>query len=131
VVDTHFMERGRIARLAQAIGAGLAPVGLGLAEDTAVLVRPDGTLEVLGSGVVAVLRRGRESSSDHAERPDGSLVTVEGLRLSFFAPGRSFRLEPSGRAPGAPGGRPRSGIGRIFKFLEPWHEYDDHSERRS
>ena len=133
IVDTHFMERGRIARLAQALGAGLTRLGLGVSENTAVLVHPDGMMEVLGSGVVAVLRSGADLVSDHADRPAGSMVSVDGIRLSFFAPGRRFRLDRPGRAhPPAKMERPRpNAIGRLFKFLEPWHEYDDHTDRRS
>ncbi len=133
IVDTHFMERGRMARLAQALGAGLTRVGLGLSENTAVVAGPDGAMEVLGSGVVAVLRGGDDLTSDHAGRPAGSLVSVDGIRLSLFAPGRRFLLDRPGR-PRPPAGMDRSGrtaIGRLFKFLEPWHEYDDHTDRRS
>lgn len=133
IVDTHFVERGRILRLAQALGAGLSRAGLGVAEDTAVLALPDGTMEVLGSGPVAVLRAGGHFVSDHDDRPPGSLVSVEGLRLSLFAPGRRFRLGPAGpgHPPAEPPGGRRSGLGRIFKFLEPWHEYDENTARRS
>ena len=133
IVDTHFMERGRIARLAQALGAGLTRLGLGVSEDTAILAHPDGAMEVLGSGVVAVLRSGGDLVSDHADQASGSVVSVDGIRLSFFAPGRRFRLERPGRTHSpAQIERPRrTGLGRIFKFLEPWHEYDDNIDRRS
>jgi cyanophycinase len=133
IVDTHFMERGRMARLAQALAAGLTRGGVGLSENTAVLAGPDGTMEVLGSGVVAVLRSADGFASDHTDRAPGSLVSVDGIRLSFFAAGRRFILDRPGR-PQPPAGmeRPgRSGLGRLFKFLEPWHEYDDQTDRRS
>ena len=61
VVETHLSERGRLARLlvfaARAEADGLGPVdAVGVDDGTALGVAPDGTAEVLGSGVVAVVR---------------------------------------------------------------------------
>jgi cyanophycinase len=107
-VDTHFVARGRIPRLAQALAAGSANRGIGLAEDTAIMVSPSGNFEVLGSGVVTVLESDR-SLSDYGDLPDEGLVTVDGLRLGFLAPGSVFNLRswrisqlPQSRRPRSP-----------------------------
>jgi len=64
--DTHFTERGRIARLAvmlarAEIELGQSFLGLGVDDRTAFCVSPDGTAEVIGEGAVTVLRRGTQS----------------------------------------------------------------------
>jgi cyanophycinase len=64
VVDTHFMSRWRIARMAQVLSSGCCPLGIGLDEDTAILVRPDRTFEVHGSGSGTVMYAGRLSYSN-------------------------------------------------------------------
>ena len=61
VVETHLSERGRLARLlvfaARAAADGFGPLdAVGVDDGTALGVAPDGTAEVLGSGVVAVVR---------------------------------------------------------------------------
>jgi cyanophycinase len=91
-IDTHFVSRGRLPRLTQFLCRGEAAAGLGLPEDTAVLVSPDRIASVIGRDVVTAL------SYDHVERNDYSKVdeserfTVDGVRLSFLAPGTRFDL---------------------------------------
>lgn len=64
--DTHFTERGRIARLAvmlarAEIQLGQSYLGVGVDDRTALCVSPDGTAEVIGEGSVTVLRRGPDT----------------------------------------------------------------------
>jgi cyanophycinase len=60
--DTHFTERGRIARLAVMLGRlwqdqGQDVLGVGCDDRTAFCVAPDGTARVIGEGAVTVLHR--------------------------------------------------------------------------
>ena len=109
IVDTHFVERARIYRLAQALAAGLCPRGIGLAEDTALVVRPGGSAEVIGRGVATVLDAASLSHSDASAVPAGGMVSLEGLRLGFLGPGTRFDLEAwavddGGSRPAVPAG---------------------------
>jgi cyanophycinase len=91
-VDTHFDTRGRLARLAQYLCSGASRRGLGLAEDTAVIVHPGGLAEVVGSGMVTTLDAWNvEHSNAHTAAP-GELLTITGLELGFVAPGTLFDL---------------------------------------
>jgi cyanophycinase len=91
-VDTHFDTRSRLARLAQYLCSGASRRGLGLAEDTAVVVEPDGLAEVVGSGMVTLLDAWNvEHSNAHTAVP-GELLTMTGLELGFLAPGSVFDL---------------------------------------
>ncbi len=92
IVDTHFVERGRIYRLAQALAAGLCPRGIGLAEDTALVVRSGGAGEVIGRGLATVLDAGPLARSNAAAVPAGEAVSLEGLRLGFLSAGTRFDL---------------------------------------
>src|SRR3546814_3247243 len=54
IIDQHFAERGRIGRLLGAVAQNPRVIGIGIDEDTAILLRDD-ALEVLGSGAVYIV----------------------------------------------------------------------------
>jgi cyanophycinase len=55
VVDQHFEQRTRLGRLLAVVAQSPSLIGLGLDEDTAAVVYPDETLEVIGRGAVTVV----------------------------------------------------------------------------
>ncbi len=59
VIDTHFVQRGRIGRLFQAVVGNPRTLGIGLGEDTGLLIRNNREMEAIGSGLV-ILVDGRE-----------------------------------------------------------------------
>jgi cyanophycinase len=61
VVDQHFAERGRLGRLLAALVLQPAVLGLGIDEDTGIVVRGD-EFEVVGSGAITVVD---ETSATH------------------------------------------------------------------
>ena len=67
-------------------------VGLGLDEDTAVIIEREGTLEVLGSNMVTIVD-GRDTISDYFDREDGEVLTITGSSLHVLADGRQFDLD--------------------------------------
>jgi cyanophycinase len=103
IVDQHFSQRGRLGRLMTAFAANPGLLGIGLDEDTAVLIDKDGMLEVLGSGVVTVVD-GRNAVSDYYERGVGEVLTVVDSHLFLLGPGRRFDLDA--RRPIGIGGEP-------------------------
>jgi cyanophycinase len=59
VIDTHFVKRGRIGRLFQAVVGNPRLLGIGLGEDTGLLIKNNTHMEAIGSGLV-ILVDGRE-----------------------------------------------------------------------
>ena len=59
IIDTHFVQRGRIGRLFQAVVGNPKVLGIGLGEDTGLLITNDTKMEAMGSGLV-ILVDGRE-----------------------------------------------------------------------
>ncbi len=90
-IDQHFNHRGRLARLARVLIERKMPLGFGIDEDTAMLVRPDGSFEVLGRGGVTVV-----DASD-ARGEDGPLgFRARGLRVDYIE--RGDRFDPATKA---------------------------------
>ncbi len=59
IIDTHFVQRGRIGRLFQAVVGNPKVLGIGLGEDTGLLITNGNEMEAIGSGLV-ILVDGRE-----------------------------------------------------------------------
>lgn len=59
IIDTHFVQRGRIGRLFQAVVGNPKVLGIGLGEDTGLLITNNTKMEAIGSGLV-ILVDGRE-----------------------------------------------------------------------
>ncbi len=92
VVDHHFRERDRLGRLLTAIGYNPFVVGLGLDEDTAAFIDPDGLLTVIGSGSVTVVDPSdvEYSSMDSAHQHDP--ICLVGIKLHFLTEGWVYDL---------------------------------------
>jgi cyanophycinase len=58
VIDQHFRERRRQGRLLSAVALTPGAAGVGVDENTAAFIAPDGTVEVVGAGAVTVVRPG-------------------------------------------------------------------------
>jgi cyanophycinase len=91
-IDTHFIARGRIVRMAQIIATNPACLGLGLEEDTGVVVSGGQELEVIGSGMVTILD-GREclSTNIYDISPE-TPISIRGLRLHLLSAGDRYEL---------------------------------------
>ena len=91
-IDTHFIARGRIARMAQIIATNPTCLGIGLEEDTAVLVRNGYDLEVVGSGLVTVLEGTDSTRNNIFEISPDTPFTIRDLRLHFLSAGERYQL---------------------------------------
>jgi cyanophycinase len=91
VVDMHFSERGRIGRLLGAIAQNPRNVGIGIDEDTAVVVERE-CLEVIGSGAVYIADASRATHSNVAEGAGGEALTIDDVTLHVLNAGRRFDL---------------------------------------
>jgi cyanophycinase len=92
VVDQHFAQRGRLGRLISALMLQPAVLGVGIDEDTAVIVNGD-EFEVVGSGAVTVVD---ESNATHSN-VDGALkdeaFAICGVKLHILPHGYRFNLK--------------------------------------
>jgi len=93
IIDSHFIKRGRFSRLAQAIASNPACTGIGLGEDTGVIVTGSNHLEVIGSGAVVVIDGRDIRQSNITEVTVGTPISVDNLRVSIMVRGNSYMLK--------------------------------------
>ncbi|QKG53429.1 cyanophycinase [Hymenobacter sp. BRD67] len=91
-IDTHFIARGRIVRMAQIIATNPGCIGLGLEEDTAVLVSKGNELEVIGNGIVVLLDGHECRENTIYQVQPGEVFSIRDLRLHLLAKGQRFTL---------------------------------------
>jgi cyanophycinase len=92
IIDQHFSQRGRLGRLLSVFAGTPGLIGIGLDEDTAVLIDREGMLEALGSNMVTIVD-GRNTISDFFDRQDGEVLTITGSSLHVLAGGRRFDVD--------------------------------------
>ena len=91
IIDQHFRQRDRLGRLLTLVALNPGQLGLGVDEDTAAIIAPDGTLEILGRGTVTVID-GRLMTSDVAQRGPREPVNITDVILHALANGARFDL---------------------------------------
>jgi cyanophycinase len=90
IIDQHFSERGRIRRLLGAVAENPRMLGIGVDEDTAVVVESDGTLHALGSGAVYVVDGHDLSYTNISEVSFNRAMSVFGVKLHVLSNGDRF-----------------------------------------
>lgn len=92
IIDSHFDKRGRFARLAQAVAANPGAMGIGLGEDTGVVVRHGTQIEAIGSGAVTIVDGRNVVHNNIADIDFGMPISVEGLVVHIMSKGNIFDL---------------------------------------
>ncbi len=93
IIDSHFEKRGRFGRLAQAIAANPSCIGIGLGEDTGMLITGGGMMEAIGSGLVMMLDGHDIRHCNIADIPDGNPISLENLKVHFCEKGNGYLLK--------------------------------------
>jgi len=92
IIDSHFEKRGRFSRLAQAVAANPGCIGLGLGEDTGMLITEGNKMEAIGSGLVVIIDGHDIMHSNIADIPDGNPISVENLKVHFCEKGNGYLI---------------------------------------
>ena len=93
IFDSHFEKRGRFVRLAQAVAANPACIGIGLGEDTGMLITGGNKMEAIGSGLVTIIDGHEMLHSNIADIPDGNPISIENLKVHFCEHGNGYLLK--------------------------------------
>ncbi len=91
LIDQHFEERGRLRRLLSAVAQYPRDLGLGIDENTAVVVR-DHIFEVIGEGSVTVVDAGSLTYTNITSLKKNDLLTLCGVKIHVLNEGYRFDL---------------------------------------
>jgi cyanophycinase len=92
IIDSHFEKRGRFGRLVQAVAGNPGAIGIGLGEDTGMLITGANKMEAIGSGLVVIIDGHDIMHSNIADIPDGNPVSIENLKVHFCEKGNGYLI---------------------------------------
>jgi cyanophycinase len=92
IIDQHFSERGRIRRLLGAVAQNPRMLGLGIDEDTAIVIESDGTVQTIGSGAVYIVDGHNLSYTNISQVSFSRAMSVFGVKLHALSSGDGFDI---------------------------------------
>lgn len=91
-IDTHFIRRGRFGRLAEAVAKYPKLIGIGLAEDTGLIIK-NNIIEVIGSGMVIVFDPRKLKHNNEKVLKAGTPMSLTNLKTHVLANGDRFNVK--------------------------------------
>lgn len=92
LIDQHFSERGRMARLISAISRNPRVLGVGIDEDTALILEREQSFRVLGAGGVYVVDASKTTRSNVGDAHEERTVSTFGIAVHMLSQGDEFDL---------------------------------------
>lgn len=93
IIDSHFDKRGRFMRLAQAVAANPGAIGIGLGEDTGVIIREGHLLEAIGSGGVVIIDGRSVGYNNIGDAQLNHPISVENLKVHIMEKGNAYDIK--------------------------------------
>ena len=93
IIDSHFIRRGRFGRLAEAVAKYPNMMGIGLAEDTGLVIKNSSTFEIIGSGMVIMFDPRKLKHNNERILEKGTPMSLINLKTHVLANGDRFNLK--------------------------------------
>ncbi len=91
-IDTHFVDRSRFVRMAQVIVTNPSSIGMGIDEDTAIVVRNGVDAEVIGNGMIIIIDGFHILDSNIQEFGEQKVVSMRNLRVHLLGKGEKYLI---------------------------------------
>lgn len=92
LIDTHFVKRGRFGRLSLGVVMNPTCIGIGLGEDTALIIKKGNIAECYGSGMVTIIDGKNVKHSNIAYAEDNTPICIQNLKVHILCKGNKFIL---------------------------------------
>lgn len=93
IIDTHFVQRGRIGRLLYAVASNPGMLGIGLGEDAGLLITEGTMMEAIGSGLTILVNGRKMAETNIYDVEMGSPVSIKNMRVSVMSIFDKYDLE--------------------------------------
>lgn len=92
IIDQHFSQRGRFGRLLAGIAQNPEVLGVGIDENTAIIVNKNGDVEVVGEGAVYFIDGSRISYTNVSEQYSDEILSIYNVKLHVLKENDRFSL---------------------------------------
>ena len=92
IIDSHFIKRGRFSRLMQIVSSNPVNIGLGLGEDTGVVIEQNRYLKAIGTGLVVIFDGQNLRYTNITEVSDSDAIAIENMHVHTIVKGFGYDL---------------------------------------
>jgi cyanophycinase len=89
-IDTHFVHRGRFVRMMQVIITNPTSIGIGIEEDTAIIVQNGREIQAVGSGLVVVIEGFDIREANLKSFSEDKPITARNLKVHLLSDGDKY-----------------------------------------
>ena len=93
IIDTHFIRRGRFGRQSEAVAKHPNLIGIGLAEDTGMIIKNGNDCTVIGSGMVIVFDGSKLTHNNEKVLAEGTPMTMANLTVHVLSNGDNYGIK--------------------------------------
>jgi cyanophycinase len=93
IIDQHFSQRHRLGRLLSIVAHNPFLLGVGIDEDTAIVVEPDTAFSVIGAGAVTIVDARQMDYTNVLEAKAGQILAMSNIQLHVLPAGSRFHIE--------------------------------------
>ncbi|MCF6223801.1 MAG: cyanophycinase [Flavobacteriaceae bacterium] len=93
IIDSHFIRRGRFGRLVESVAKFPNLLGVGLAEDTGLVIKNCNEFEVIGSGMVILFDGNKLMHNNEELLKQGTPMTLTNLITQVLSNGDSYNIK--------------------------------------
>ncbi|MFT5167253.1 MAG: cyanophycinase [Saprospiraceae bacterium] len=93
IIDTHFVRRGRFGRLAESVAKFPGLMGVGLSEDTGLIIKNCNEFTVIGSGMVILFDPSQLTHNNEEILEEGTPMTMSNLIVHILSNSDQFKID--------------------------------------
>tara|TARA_B100000795_G_scaffold265244_1_gene246809 strand:+ start:7058 stop:7915 length:858 start_codon:yes stop_codon:yes gene_type:complete len=93
IIDTHFIRRGRFGRQSEAVAKHPNLIGIGLAEDTGMIIKNGSDSTVIGSGMVIIFDGSKLTHNNEKILKEGTPMTMANLIIHVLSNGDKYDIK--------------------------------------
>ena len=93
IIDTHFIKRGRFGRQSEAVAKHPNLIGIGLAEDTGMIIKNGNDCTVIGSGMAIVFDGSKLTHNNEKILEEGTPMTMANLTVHVLSNGDEYDIK--------------------------------------